>query len=164
MKTTRCIGYIECRFQNKQGKSCVENLARGVEMEEKTGVEVIIRRVLEWIFTVAVPVCWLLRISVPINESPMIQSDPLALHLSIMLMAKQFLTVLFTILFRTDIRSSQHRGDIRRICSNIHPSRSYGRTFLKPFKIALELQKWTHEFISSMIDMILGYPTHPFPR
>jgi hypothetical protein len=44
-------------------------------------------------------VCWLLRISVPKNESPMIQSDPLALHLSIRLMAKQLLTLLFTTLF-----------------------------------------------------------------
>jgi len=40
-----------------------------------------------------------LRISVPKNESPMIQSDPLALHLSIRLMAKQLLTLLFTTLF-----------------------------------------------------------------
>jgi hypothetical protein len=53
MNTTRCSGYIECRVQNKQGKSCVENLAREVEKEEKTGVEVIIRRILERIFTEA---------------------------------------------------------------------------------------------------------------
>jgi hypothetical protein len=37
-----CIGYFGYPFQNKQGKSCVENLARDVDKEEKIGVVVII--------------------------------------------------------------------------------------------------------------------------
>jgi len=37
-----CIGYLGYPFQNKQGKSVVENLARDVDKVEKIGVVVII--------------------------------------------------------------------------------------------------------------------------
>ena len=37
-----CAGYVGYPLQNKQGKSCVENLARDVDKEEKIGVVVII--------------------------------------------------------------------------------------------------------------------------
>ena len=37
-----CAGYEGYPFQNKQGKSCVENLANDVDKEEKIGVVVII--------------------------------------------------------------------------------------------------------------------------
>ena len=37
-----CIGYLGYPFQNKQGKSCVENLVHYVDKEEKIGVVVII--------------------------------------------------------------------------------------------------------------------------
>jgi hypothetical protein len=37
-----CAGYFKYPFQNKQVKSCVENLARDVDKEEKIGVVVII--------------------------------------------------------------------------------------------------------------------------
>ena len=37
-----CAGYVGYPFQNKQGKSCVENLARDLDKEEKIGVVVII--------------------------------------------------------------------------------------------------------------------------
>jgi len=43
--------------------------------------------------------CWLLRISVPKNASPMALSDPFPLHLSIGQMAIDFLTLLLTALF-----------------------------------------------------------------
>ena len=36
------VGYLGYPFQNKQGKSCVEHLARDVDKEEKFGVVVII--------------------------------------------------------------------------------------------------------------------------
>jgi putative transposase len=44
-------------------------------------------------------VCWLLRISVLKNASPMARSDPLPLHLYIGQMAIELLTLLFTALF-----------------------------------------------------------------
>jgi hypothetical protein len=36
-----CAGYLGYPFQNKQGKNCVENLARDVDKEETIGVVVI---------------------------------------------------------------------------------------------------------------------------
>jgi hypothetical protein len=45
------------------------------------------------------PLCWLLRISVLKNASPMALSDPFPLHLSIGQMAIELLTLLFTALF-----------------------------------------------------------------
>jgi hypothetical protein len=41
-----CIGYFGYPFQNKQRKSCVENLALDVDKEEKSGVVVIISVIL----------------------------------------------------------------------------------------------------------------------
>ncbi len=41
-----CIGYLGYPFQNKQGKSCVENLVRDVDKEEKIAVVVIISSLL----------------------------------------------------------------------------------------------------------------------
>jgi hypothetical protein len=42
-----CNGYLGHPFKNKQGKSCVELLARDVDKEEKIGVVVIISPLLE---------------------------------------------------------------------------------------------------------------------
>ncbi len=42
MKPRSCIGYLGYPFQNKQRKSCLENLACDVDKEEKSGVVVII--------------------------------------------------------------------------------------------------------------------------
>jgi len=42
-----CIGYLGYPFQNKQGKSCVENLVRDVDKEEKIGGVVIVTSLLE---------------------------------------------------------------------------------------------------------------------
>ncbi len=49
-----CIGYLGYPFENTRGKSNVENLARNVDREEKTWVELIIRaHVLERISQIA---------------------------------------------------------------------------------------------------------------
>jgi hypothetical protein len=45
--TNSCTGYLWHPFQNKRGKSCVENLVRDVDKEEKIGVVVIITSLLE---------------------------------------------------------------------------------------------------------------------
>ena len=37
LSVDECAGSLEYPFQNKQGKSCMENLARAVEKEEKIG-------------------------------------------------------------------------------------------------------------------------------
>jgi len=42
-----CPGYLGYPFQNKQGKSCVENLVRDVDKEEKIGGVVIVTSLLE---------------------------------------------------------------------------------------------------------------------
>jgi hypothetical protein len=54
------------------------------------------------------------RISVPKSASQITLSDPFPLHLSIMPMAIQLLTLLFTAPFRTDIRCSQCRAVMLR--------------------------------------------------
>jgi hypothetical protein len=59
-------------------------------------------------------VYWLHRISVPKSASQITLSDPFPLHLSIMPMAIQLLTLLFTAPFRTDIRCSQCRAVMLR--------------------------------------------------
>ena len=48
-----CTGCIEYPFENKQGKSCLLNLSRGVDREEMIEVVVINSAFLERIFHVA---------------------------------------------------------------------------------------------------------------